>query len=161
MWECGHGLGTQQIAKSGVRQMKHTLIRVILTRRQLARSLKRTRLGFYLVPTTEPRVQPPSAVPDPLSLSLCGTAHSSASSSADSSSCTPTWPMRVESGYTYVHCRLRAIFVYHVHRSHPRGAVCARVFQMAARLVLEDGSQYEGKLFGAARSVPGEVGEPS
>ena len=31
---------------------------------------------------------------------------------------------------------------------------------MAARLVLEDGTQYAGRLFGAARSVPGEVGEP-
>ena len=30
---------------------------------------------------------------------------------------------------------------------------------MAARLVLEDGTQYVGKLFGAAKSVPGEVGE--
>ena len=30
---------------------------------------------------------------------------------------------------------------------------------MAARLVLEDGSQYVGTLFGAAKSVPGEVGE--
>ena len=29
---------------------------------------------------------------------------------------------------------------------------------MAARLVLEDGSQYVGSLFGAAKSVPGEVG---
>ena len=32
---------------------------------------------------------------------------------------------------------------------------------MAARLVLEDGTQYTGQLFGAARSVPGEVGEPN
>lgn len=30
---------------------------------------------------------------------------------------------------------------------------------MAARLVLEDGSEYTGNLFGAVRSVPGEVGE--
>ncbi len=30
-----------------------------------------------------------------------------------------------------------------------------------ARLVLEDGSEYRGKLFGAARSTPGEVGKES
>ena len=29
---------------------------------------------------------------------------------------------------------------------------------MAARLVLEDGSVYRGRRFGAAKSVPGEVG---
>ena len=35
----------------------------------------------------------------------------------------------------------------------------ALVFSAMARLILEDGSEYRGKLFGAAKSTPGEVGK--
>ena len=42
----------------------------------------------------------------------------------------------------------------------PGAHTCSRsAIAMAARLVLEDGSLYVGTLFGAAKSVPGEVGE--
>ena len=41
--------------------------------------------------------------------------------------------------------------------SKPDEAAAENADQMA-RLILEDGTVYEGRLFGASRSVPGEVG---